>query len=402
MPNLSSILGGSAPVGSIIQAPYNLTDPAWLPCDGRRVLRATYPRLSACLPSIGTFTATSRTKTAAPTSSAIAANATSWVVTGAVGTNNLYTTPDGITYTARTTGNIADTRSILSDGTNLVAANGALSGSSSHYSTDGGVTWVQTATGVILAPTNGLQTCMTWAPTLGTVGRFCTASGGTPFYTSDDRGVTWTTRNPGLGGVFHVCWTGQKFIATGATANTILTSTDGITWVTQTMPFLTTAASSTLGSIISDGAGRVLWLDAETNAGRVFTSLDHGVTWNVRSFAAVGPSTAAPSILAFQTAATANYTNGRFFITGQSNSQAYTYVSTDSIAWTLMDFSQTYSFAATFSFKAGVYLVNPNAAGATAFTLTEDTTFIKLPYGAQNQNSGTAGWNNFMPFIKVS
>ena len=390
---LTQFAGAKPPVGSIVQAPYNLTDSDYLPCDGRAVLRATYPLLSACLPNIGTFTATARTKPFTPTSSAIAANGTVWVVTGAVGTNNLYTTPDGITYTARTTPTAAcDVRSILWDGVNFVAAvqagsNGTL------YSSDGGVTWTATVSTSAVTASGALQTCMTHAPTLGTVGRFCMVVSNGNFFTSDDRGVTWTSRSNGLGGtVFHVCWTGQKFIALTGTQNVIYTSTDGITWVSQATTFFSQAATANTGSIISDGAGKVLWIDQN----KVITSLDHGVTWAGRAFGVE----ISGGILSFSNpGTTAWYTNGRFFFHGNQTFSSYS--SVDLIGWAQSKIAATISTAFGISHKAGVYLINNDNSTTAAFTAVEDTSRIALPGSSQNAAVSNGSWNNFMPFIKV-
>jgi hypothetical protein len=390
---ISSIIGGGQPIGSIVQAPYNLTDSAYLPCDGRKVLRATYPRLSDCLPSIGTFTATSRTKGATPTSSAIANNGTLWVVTGAVGTSNLHSTTDGITYTPRTTPATCDIRSVLHDGTNFVAAN-AVAGAM-QYSANG-TAWSTSATATVAAPgSTALQTCMTWASSLGTVGRFCLGAGATAagtVYTSDDRGVTWTARTSGLAAinVFHVCWTGQKYIATSSTANTIYTSTDGITWVAQAMPFATAAATAGFGSIISDGNGKVLWVGAVNTGNSLVVSLDHGATWSIKI---LYDATGAVIPFAAATNSVANYTNGRFIVLGAASQLSV--ISTDLVGWTVSgDFAL--GNTGTVSHKSGVYLQNVTFNSTAASTLTEDATYMRLPYTVP---SGAQG--NKTDFIKV-
>jgi hypothetical protein len=378
---------GSMPVGSIVQAPYNLTDTAWLPCDGRLVRRSLYPKLSACLPSIGTFTATSRTKAATPTGNGIANNGTLWVVSGAVGAANLYSSTDGITFTPRTTPALCNVRSILHDGTNFVAAN-AVAGAM-QYSANG-TAWSTSATATVAAVATAVQTCMTWASSLGTVGRFCLAISNTQVYTSDDRGVTWTQRTTGITGVIdHVCWTGQKFIATTETSQLLHTSTDGITWTSQTMPFTTNSSSPSLGAIISDGNGLVLWADGNSNL--IYTSVNHGVDWTQRQFSL--PS----GVINLTGSVVPSYTNGRFFLTSSTSG---TWSSIDLVGWLNTDIPNAVTFGSTINYKAGVYLVNANASTPAAYTLTEDTTYLRLPYGGQNSVSTTT-WNNFMPFIKV-
>ena len=403
----SSTAGGGLPVGSIVQAPYNLTDPSYLPCDGRKVLRATYPLLSACLPGIGTFTATSRTKTEAPTSSAIATNGTVWVVTGVVGNSNLFTTPDGITYTPRSISVAADVRAILWDGTNFITANSA---ANPPYYSSAGTTWTASASAGTTAPTSGLQTCMTQAPTLGAVGRICIAGGGANFYTSDDHGVTWTTRAHGLGGnVFHVCWTGSKFIATTGTTNVIYTSTDGITWTSVAMPFATGVATAPTGGIISDGNGKVLWLDGYSSY-YLYTSLDHGASWSVRTIASPITSCQSNGGGLLTHGNTPSYTNGRFFILGYGVriEQGYWLLSsTDLVGWSFLETPQGMSGGSTGSYKPGVYLFNADKSTTAAYTFVEDVSRMYLPYGTVFSISGgglaisVIGGSNFMPFIKV-
>jgi hypothetical protein len=389
MPNLSLVLISGAPVGSSIQAPYNIADASYMPHDYRKLLRATYPKLSPCLPSIGVFTAVARTKTGTPTSSAIANNGTNWVVTGVVGTNNLYYTPDGITYTATTTPASQDIRSVLNDGTNFVAV--GTGGGNPLYSSTGTGTWSVSASAV-LTNNSTLQTCMTWASSLGTVGRFCVVNNSFNFHTSDDRGVTWTARNHGLGSnAFHVCWTGQKFIATTGTANVIYTSTDGITWSTFIMPFPTSAATATKGGPISDGSGKVLWVDGTTNA--IYTSLDHGVTWSQRLFA---NPLAAGGIIALSNSGAPSYTNGRFFLPTVSG---VLLVSTDLIGWAFADTPTAIAYTAGIAYKGSVYLCNVDNSTTAAYTLTEDTTYMRLPYPSQGGPANS--WNNNMSFIKV-
>jgi hypothetical protein len=242
---------------------------------------------------------------------------------------------------------------------------------------------------------------MTWASTLGTVGRFCIAKGGIGFYTSDDRGVTWTSRTTGVSGnQFHVCWTGTKFIATGATANTIYTSADGITWAAKPMPFATAPAAATAGSIISDGNGKVLWIAGNnaSDSAALYISLDHGVTWSMRLLADPHGNG-----LTFNAAA-AVYTNGRFIVTG-GLAKVFAFMSSDLCGWVYapLGFATVANNQIGASYKSGVYLFNCNSTTTAAETLVEDTAYMSLPMGSQGGGySGTdATWNNFMPFIKV-
>ena len=396
MSYFSEFVGGSAPVGSIVQGPYNLTDPAYLPCDSRKVVRATYPLLSACLSSIGTFTGTGRTKPVTSVNAAICTHGLNYVMSGiAGGAGGIVTTPDGITFTQRTTPTSTTVVSLISDGTNIV---GAASGASPVYSTDGGATFTATATAGVSVTAGTVQTVMAYAPTLGANGRFCMANlnaSTTQIATSDDRGVTWTLRTHGLGfTVMHVCWTGTKYIATLNTGGFVGVSADGISWALQAMPFRTLAASGNVGTIVSDGAGRVLWCDSTGTL--IITSADHGINWSKRAFGAISTGFTG----GYTSITLISFANSRFFAALTANAGCSFLCSADLQSWVpVMD---AYSPSMTSSFnvmahKSGVYFFNDSTTTACQ-TLVEDTTKMYLPNNAQSESSSS---NNFLPFIKV-
>ena len=392
----SQFLGGGQPVGSIVQAPYNITDAAWLPCQGQRILRATYPQMSACQPTVGVFTATQRTKGAATSAPAICAHGANFVL-AATGpsANGIYTTTDALTYTLRTTPN-ASVVSLISDGTNVVAAN---NGSLPLYSTDAGVTWAASATSAI-AGNYGQQT-MAYAPSLGANGRFLLLEQATgTVWTSDNRGVTWTSRVTGLGvQLAGVCWTGSRYMAVTTSGSQGLcgVSADGITWSLQIFPMY---LSTSLG-IVSDGAGRVLIVDSLQSL--IATSQDHGATFARRSFGNAGGGGVMPLSI------TASFANARFFVTTNSlsgNPTAGFLCSADLQSWTLVPdvyLLGAINQAANVAFKSGVYVINGIAA--ILYSLTEDTTRMYLPSSAQAEaligGSGSGSSNNFIPYVKV-
>ena len=393
MSYFSEFVGGSAPVGSIVQAPYNLTDLAYLPCDGRKLVRATYLLLSACLSSVGTFTGTNRTKPVTCVTAAICTHGLNYVMSGiAGGSGGILTTPDGITFTQRTTPAGTNIYSLISDGTNIVGAAGSLS----IYSTDGGSTFTASATTGITTGTT-VQTAMAHAPTLGANGRFCIANiGTTQVATSDDRGVTWTLRTHGLGfAIRHICWSGTKYIGTLSTAGFIGVSSDGITWSLQAMPFLTNIATGSNGSIVSDGAGKVLWIDAGNAL--IYTSSDHGVTWSKRVFGVASNGLASGLMTLYMP----SFANGRFFVSvNVANAGCSFLTSADLQGWVpvLDAYSPSMSsFYNVMAHKSGVYFFN-DAATTACQTLVEDTTKMYLPNNSQSEIGSS---NNFLPFIKV-
>ena len=392
MSYFSEFVGGSAPVGSIVQGPYNLTDIAYLPCDGRKVVRATYPLLSACLSSVGTFTGTSRTKPVTCVTAAICTHGLNYVMSGiAGGSGGILTTPDGITFTQRTTPAGTTVVSLISDGTNIV---GAANGASPVYSTDGGSTFTA-STGS--STTTLSQTAMAHAPTLGANGRFCIATAGsTQVSTSDDRGLNWTLRTHGLGYiVFHVCWTGTKYIATLNTAGYIGVSVDGITWTLQAMPFRTSASTAIAGGIVSDGAGKVLWVDA--GAFLLYTSSDYGVTWSKRMYGVVSNGANSGLMVLYMP----SFANGRFFISVSVVAAGCSFLtSADLQSWAPVLDAYSPSMSSNYNVmahKSGVYFFN-DATTTACQTLVEDTTKMYLPNNSQSEVGSS---NNFLPFIKV-
>ena len=397
MSYFSEFVGGSAPVGSIVQGPYNLTDLAYLPCDGRKVVRATYPLLSACLSSIGTFTGTSRTKPVTSVSAAICTHGLNYVMSGiAGGSGGIVTTPDGITFTQRTTPTSTTVVSLISDGTNIV---GAASGASPVYSADGGATFTATATAGVSVTVGAVQTTMAYAPTLGANGRFCIANlsaSTTQIATSDDRGVSWTLRTHGLGfTVMHVCWSGTKYIGTLNTVGFIGVSSDGITWTLQAMPFRTNSFVALAGGIVSDGAGRVLWVDH--NQSLIFVSLDHGVTWSKRIFGPTSNGITTGILVLYLP----SFANSRFFIGVNINQSGCSFLtSADLQSWVPVLDAYSPSMTSLYNVmahKSGVYLFNDSTTTACQ-TLVEDTTKMYLPNNAQSEVGSS---NNFLPFIKV-
>ena len=195
--------------------------------------------------------------------------------------------------------------------------------------------------------------------------------------------------------IMHVCWAGTKYIATLNTVGFIGVSSDGITWTLQAMPFRTTASGAGGGGIVSDGAGKVLWVDS--SSALIYTSLDYGVTWSKRAFGV--SSTASTSGL--MSLLMPSFANSRFFVSVAVGASGCSFLaSADLQGW--VPVLDAYSPSMTSSFnvmahKSGVYLFN-DALTTACQTLVEDVTKMYLPNGAQSEAGGS---NNFLPFIKV-
>lgn len=174
----------------------------------------------------------------------------------AVGMNGtLLTSPDGLAWTARVTNTTSNLTIIASTGSRIVVAGGAI-----ITSDDQGVTWT-TRTNPCFGECNDLV----WA------GNQLVLTGPlSSLYTSAD-GLTWTTRNlpAQFSSIRYMAWTGTTLYATAEDSSTfariLIESTDGIAW--------TKAAEMNLvngpGSLIWTGS-RLLATNSYGNA--VFTS----------------------------------------------------------------------------------------------------------------------------------
>ena len=272
-------------VGEITTAPYNFSynNPDWLLCDCSIINKGEYSELAAQYPAnIGVFTATNRTPSAgAPFSNACASNGTMWIIAGPSGTSTMYKTTDGITYTSIPTSSAGDIGSILYLGTGHWVAVGT---GGNLYSSNDGVSWGVNATA---ATSVGWQDMMCYSSTLGTgSGRIVYVAGTTTVYTSDDFGVSWTPRvTTGLNSLFHICWTGSRFIATiNGVANAVAVSNDGVTWASLSIPFPMAVASAVTSFIASDGKGNVVisMNSSVASSYGILISNDHGITWKER------------------------------------------------------------------------------------------------------------------------
>jgi hypothetical protein len=141
------------------------------------------------------------------------------ITVGANGT--IRTSPDGITWTARTSGTPEDLRSVTWTGAQALAVgtNGAICSS-----TDG-ITWTASTT----APLADLN-AVTWSGK-----QFCAVGDGDIILTSPS-GAVWTQRSISFGqNLLDVVWAGTQFVAVG-TSQLILTSTNGTSWTQRTTP----------------------------------------------------------------------------------------------------------------------------------------------------------------------
>jgi hypothetical protein len=340
------------PVGIIIDAPSGVLTPEedYLVCDGSAQLRSAYPDLSdvitedsltpTSIPMAGTQSAVAFSSiaasgsmfaavcVAAPSLIAYSTNGTSWTVirppvdvpfrcitwNGSVfcavpnSGNQCITSPDGITWTARTLPAAGNWTVVGSNNSGRLIA--LVSASTiGATSDDNGATWTQQ---VIIS---GSWNNVAWATSLGL---FCVVSSvATNTYMTSPDGITWTSRTfatsatrPGI------AWNGTVFAVSSTATASFLYSSDGVNWGAATSSVGAAGGSNTIiwnGSIFVCVAGTTL----------VLTSPD-GITWSTASM---------PSSAQWQTVAW----NGTVFYCKAYNTTAGA-TSTNGTTWTAANF----------------------------------------------------------------
>lgn len=153
--------------------------------------------------------------------SGVASSGTQFAAVGTVSgfsaSEVILTSPDGVTWTARSYMATAHAglRAIASSGTRFVA----VGGSGEILSSADGITWTAQSSGT----TFGLDSVV-WSGTQFVVG----GDGGTVLTSPD--GLTWSSRTSATGNSLSaMAWTGAQFVGAGP-AGTLVSSPDGVTW----------------------------------------------------------------------------------------------------------------------------------------------------------------------------
>jgi hypothetical protein len=182
------------------------------------------------------------------------------------GDGAILTSPDGVTWTARTSVTSYSLYSVTyGDGLFVaVGRNGAI------LTSPDGVNWTQQTSGT----SDGLSNV-----TYGN-GMFVAVGGYGTILTSPD-GVNWTARASGTSNILYgVTYGNNTFVAVGGDG-TILTSSNGVNW---TVRFLET---SYIFTEVTYGNGMFVVVGLSPLGGAVFTSSD-GVNWTERAWGAIG------------------------------------------------------------------------------------------------------------------
>lgn len=260
-------------------------------------------------------------------------NSSLWCAVGS--TNGVETSPDGVTWTARTLdGTPGDMGSIAYDGTSRLCAASRSGSGEIQSSDDGGVTWTD-RTGAVSESffAIGHDGSALWVA----------IGDGSVVYTSAD-GATWgTTAHDAGTSVRSLDSDGSLWVAvnSGGT-NAILSSTDAISWTSRQA-----GLTGYVDAVVKYGGG--LWVYA--GEGELYTSAD-GITWTAAASFPTGYDFVSLDY---------NTITGMWVATGESATGVggafISYTGTDWFAIDTMD-AVNYSIAT----KGDYYLI---AAGAT-------------------------------------
>ena len=252
----------SNPAGPAGQIIYNIDYHTYQYCNGTNWVKFT-GGTTGFIPTTDAQFWTAETATAAKTWQSVAYG-NGLFVAMASSTNNVMTSPDGITWTAQTA---AETGSVTYGNGLFVAVNG----NGDVVTSPDGITWTLHAAAL---------TGSDWASVAYGNGLFVAVAGGantTNRVATSPDGVTWTGQaGDGTSDWNAVTYGNGLFVAGGFGPNEIMTSPDGITWTVRT------------------GVGHQWWAIAYGNglfvavdgngSGHVMTSPD-GITWTDRGAA---------------------------------------------------------------------------------------------------------------------
>lgn len=248
---------------------------------------------------------------------AIAWNGTVFVALLTASSSTCYSSPDGITWTARTLPSANAWSAIAVNGAGLFCIVGSTSGTSAATSPDG-ITWTART-----LPSTGTWISIAWN---GTVFLAIPSNAANTAAATSPDGITWTARTlPSSAAWSWVAWNGTIFVATSTTTSWG-TSPDGITWTARTGPG---SVGAGIFQVIAGGGTFVAVL-----SNTIYSSTD-GITWTTRTIPT--PTTypyAAPNALYYPF-----YVNGQFVIgaayTTTAPNQYYLLISPDGINWSV-------------------------------------------------------------------
>ncbi len=312
-------------------------------------LQSSYPELFAKLGVLPNISSTAAAAGALPAGcSSVAFGNGVFVAMPSTGeaSSTAYTSPDGITWTARTLPASSYWFDVTYGGGLFVAIGQS---SISIATSPDGVTWTsRTAPGGIGNPIS-----VSYGNGRFVVGPISSAVG----MTSTD-GITWTaTTFPTTGYWYGIAYGNGVFVAGNTQGGAFATSVNGTTWTTRTSP-------NGLGSLyIVFGNGKFV---ATNNSGVVFTSID-GISWTYKALGT--PAVPYLGKVAFG--------SGIFIIISGSSDSNFCWVSLDGNNWTTkaLPRSVTWSGVACGSDKFVAVATTPVSASLPLLSYDKTTQF---------------------------
>lgn len=313
------------------------------------------------------------------------------LVIGNIQSNTYYTSPDLVTWTSRTAGSSGSvylvsvlwTGSLFVVSTNLAA--------SPIYSSPDGITWTLRAVGQIIggqfAYAGG---CVIATNGSGTVVSFTAAGGSAQKVSlSTDYGANWATTGSVMSYAQFLAYGNGMFVGTlnssGGLANACITSPDGITWTTRTLPVSGYWLPCWTGSVF-------LLVSSSSTGSNIFLTSPDGITWTQRTVPTSVNGWAAPTagnsvVLALQTPGGYGYltsTDGKWL--------ANTAITPANVTQTVLPAALTWSGVA---YGNGIYVAVAGwtyTAGNSA-TATYATSTDGLTWTARTMAAGANGWS---------
>jgi hypothetical protein len=405
---------GTAKVGDVCMSPVNFNDPNWMRMDGSILVRANYPVYSGMCGNVGTFTPTIRVTPGVIGNMGIATNGTTIIAcqgATAGGNNLMYSTNGGVTWTtlpASGTGVNSAPAVIQWNGWCYSAfTSGASTGyySSTSAGTGGwvaitGSPYIQTVAANL---TNGTMVAVLASPGGGSV--FVSTNAAVPNFS-----IATTPSLANLAGSQVVC-AGTQFIIFGYSFANVgymysATGASG-TWTGVANP---PWGTQPVTGAASDGAGNVLVTFPGSSI--AYASSNGGATWR---------QVLLPANTTTSGYNGTSYANGKWFVSmvSANSSSLYTYgdmaVSSDLLTWTLVpgisypSANVNSSYATQVVCQGGNYILSSQGVSANSlsitYTATEDTTKMYLPTSKRQTMSSAVNFGNgaanYQEWIKV-
>ncbi len=336
--SVTAIGTGTAQIGDIV---YSDSSPGagWLQANGQVYLKAAYPALSSVLGTLWCNIGNGQIATGTPVSKNVTAlkwlNGQFVYLTNTISdSSQVYTSPDGGTWTARTSSQTNQWKDIEYGDGYYVAVAG--SGTNRVMRSTDAINWANSSAAEAAdwgsLAYNGSGTFVAVA-----------GSGTNRVMRSTTAGATWTGVNVPAYGWQKVIWTGVEFVAFAS--DRVMKSSDGVTWLDYSMN-----TPLVVVKLIFDGEKFVGLYQGSIHLVQSFD----GITWSTLAMAL--PNTTTPLINSLF------YGNKTYFITFSGASPTAVGFSHDLLTWWYTWI--THSYAIAFTPEALCLAPNGNLVGA--------------------------------------